>query len=78
MKNLLFVAPTTYPIPLTENIEKKFKYLSEVCNLYIFAFAEKKIEFTAGATKLFLYKKVKNRILNYFKIFYYQPSPSRR
>ena len=69
MKNVLFVAPTTYPIPLTENIEKKFKYLSEVCNLYIFAFAEKKIEFTAGATKLFLYKKVKNRILNYFKIF---------
>ena len=69
MKNVLFVAPTTYAIPLTENIEKKFKYLSEVCNLYIFAFAEKKIEFTAGATKLFLYKKVKNRILNYFKIF---------
>ena len=29
MKNVLFVAPTTYEVPLTENIEKKFKYLNE-------------------------------------------------
>ena len=42
MKNVLFVAPTTYEIPLTENIEKKFKYLNEICNLHIFAFADKK------------------------------------
>ena len=27
MKNVLFVAPTTYEVPLTENIEKKLKNL---------------------------------------------------
>ncbi len=70
MKNVLFVAPTTYEIPLTENIEKKFKYLNEICNLHIFAFAHKKLNFTSGETKLYLYKKVKNRILNYIKIFF--------
>ena len=70
MKNVLFVAPTTYEIPLTENIEKKFKYLNEICNLHIFAFAHKKLNFTSGETKLYLYKKVKNRILNYMKIFF--------
>ena len=70
MKNVLFVAPTTYQIPITENIEKKFKYLNEVCNLYIFAFADKKTYLTVGDTKLYLYKKLKNRILNYIKIFF--------
>ena len=70
MKNVLFVAPTTYEIPLTENIEKKFKYLNEICNLHIFAFADKKTYQTSGNTKLYLYKKVKNRILNYIKIFF--------
>ena len=70
MRNVLFVAPTTYEIPLTENIEKKFKYLNEICNLHIFAFAHKKLNFTSGETKLYLYKKVKNRILNYVKIFF--------
>ena len=69
MKNVLFVAPTTYEVPLTENIEKKFKYLNEICNLHIFAFGVDKKEFVHQGTKLFLYKKVKNRILNYFKIF---------
>ena len=69
MKNILFVAPTTYEVPLTENIEKKFKYLNEICNLHIFAFGVDKKEFVHQGTKLFLYKKVKNRILNYFKIF---------
>ena len=70
MKNVLFVAPTTYEVPLTENIEKKFKYLNEICNLHIFAFAHEKLNFTSGETKLYLYKKVKNRILNYVKIFF--------
>ena len=69
MKNVLFVAPTTYEVPLTENIEKKFKHLNEICNLHIFAFGVHKKEFVHQGTKLFLYKKVKNRILNYFKIF---------
>ena len=69
MKNVLFVAPTTYEVPLTENIQKKFKYLNEVCNLYIFAFGVDKKEFVHQGTKLFLYKKAKNRILNYLKIF---------
>ena len=72
MKNVLFVAPTTYEIPLTENIEKKFKYLNEICNLHIFAFADKKTYQTSGNTKLYLYKKVKNRILNYIKYFFCQ------
>ena len=70
MKKVLFVAPTTYQVPLTENIEKKFKYLSEICNLHIFAFADNNINLTFGDTKLYLYKKVKNRILNYIKIFF--------
>ena len=61
MKNILFVAPTTYEVPLTENIEKKFKYLNEICNLHIFAFGVDKKEFVHQGTKLFLYKKVKNR-----------------
>ena len=69
MKNVLFVAPTTYELPLTENIEKKFKYLNEICNLHIFAFGVDKKEFVHQGTKLFLYKKPKNRILNYLKIF---------
>ena len=43
MKKVLFVAPTTYQVPLTENIEKKFKYLSEICNFHIFAFADNKL-----------------------------------
>ena len=70
MKNVLFVAPTTYQIPLTENIEKKFKYLSEICNLHIFAFSNEKNHLKIGDTKLYLYKKVENRILNYLKIFF--------
>ena len=69
MKNVLFVAPTTYEVPLTENIEKKFKYLNEICNLHIFAFGVDKKEFVHQGTKIFLHKKVKNRILNNFKIF---------
>ena len=70
MKNVLFFAPTTYQIPLTENIEKKFKYLSEICNLHIFAFSNEKNHLKIGDTKLYLYKKVENRILNYLKIFF--------
>ncbi len=59
MKNVLFVAPTTYQLPLTENIEKKFKYLNEVCNLHIFAFANKKIYLTSGNTNNGAIKKKK-------------------
>jgi len=70
MKNVLFVAPTSYQIPLTENIEKKFKYLSEICNLHIFAFSNERNHLKIGDTKLYLYKKVKNRIINYIKIFF--------
>ena len=70
MKNVLFVAPTTYQLPLTENIEKKFKYLNEICNLHIFAFSNEKNHLKIGDTKLYLYKKVENRILNYLKIFF--------
>ena len=70
MKNVLFVAPTTYQIPLTENIEKKFKYLSEICNLHIFAFSNEKNHLKIGDTKLYLYKKVKaSRWEVYFALF---------
>ena len=42
MKNVLFIAPTTYQLPLTENLKKKFITLSEVCNVSVLAFANSK------------------------------------
>ena len=43
MKNVLFIAPTTYQLPLTENLKKKFITLSEVFNFYVLAFATSKL-----------------------------------
>ena len=42
MKNVLFIAPTTYKLPLDKNMRKKFEYLSEISNLNVIAFANEK------------------------------------
>ncbi len=42
MKNVLFVSPTFYNLPLSENIIKKHKYLNEVANVTVLAFANQK------------------------------------
>ena len=44
MKNVLFIAPTTYKLPLDDNMRKKFEYLSQVCNLNVVAFSNEKRE----------------------------------
>jgi hypothetical protein len=44
MKNVLFIAPTTYKLPLDKNMRKKFEYLSEISNLNVIAFANEKKE----------------------------------
>ena len=44
MRNVLFIAPTTYKLPLDNNMTKKFEYLSQICNLNVVAFANEKKE----------------------------------
>ena len=44
MRNVLFIAPTTYKLPLDKNMTKKFEYLSQICNLNVVAFANEKKE----------------------------------
>ena len=68
MKNVLFIAPTTYQLPLTENLKKKFITLSEVCNVSVLAFANSKIFFNETYGNFYLNKKIKNRLINYFRI----------
>ena len=68
MKNVLFIAPTTYQLPLTENLKKKFITLSEVCNVSVLAFANSKIFFRETYGNFYLNKKIENRLLNYFRI----------
>ena len=68
MKNVLFIAPTTYQLPLTENLKKKFITLSEVCNVSVLAFANSKTFLNETYGNFYLNKKIKNRLLNYFKI----------
>ena len=68
MKNVLFIAPTTYQLPLTENLKKKFITLSEVCNVSVLAFANSKTFFNETYGNFYLNKKIKNRLLNYFRI----------
>ena len=41
MKNVLFVSPTYYELPLNDNLKKKYKYLSDVANIFVFAFSAK-------------------------------------
>ena len=68
MKNVLFIAPTTYQLPLTENLKKKFITLSEVCNVSVLAFANNKTFLNETYGNFYLNKKIKNRLLNYFRI----------
>ena len=68
MKNVLFIAPTTYQLPLTENLKKKFITLSEVCNVSVLAFANSKTYLKETYGNFYLNKKIKNRLLNYFRI----------
>jgi glycosyltransferase involved in cell wall biosynthesis len=68
MKNVLFIAPTTYQLPLTENLKKKFITLSEVCNVSVLAFANSKTFLNETYGNFYLNKKIKNRLINYFKI----------
>ncbi len=68
MKNVLFIAPTTYKLPLDDNMQKKFEYLSQVCNLNVVAFANEKREISFENASLYFFKKTKSRFYNYFKI----------
>lgn len=68
MKNVLFIAPTTYNLPLDDNMQKKFEYLSQVCNLNVVAFANEKREISFENANLYFFKKTKSRFYNYFKI----------
>ena len=68
MKNVLFIAPTTYQLPITENLKKKFITLSEVCNVSVLAFANSKTFLNETYGNFYLNKKIKNRLLNYFRI----------
>ena len=68
MKNVLFIAPTTYQLPLTETLKKKFITLSEVCNVSVLAFANSKTFFNEMYGNFYLNKKIKNRLINYFRI----------
>ena len=68
MKNVLFISPTTYQLPLTENLKKKFITLSEVCNVSVLAFANSKTFFNETYGNFYLNKKIKNRLINYFRI----------
>ena len=68
MKNVLFIAPTTYQLPFTENLKKKFITLSEVCNVSVLAFANSKTFLNETYGNFYLNKKIKNRLINYFRI----------
>ncbi len=68
MKKVLFIAPTTYQLPLTENLKKKFITLSEVCNVSVLAFANSKTFLNETYGNFYLNKKIKNRLINYFRI----------
>lgn len=68
MKNVLFIAPTRYQLPLTENLKKKFITLSEVCNVSVLAFANSKTFLNETYGNFYLNKKIKNRLINYFRI----------
>ena len=67
MKNVLFIAPTTYKLPLDDNMQKKFEFLSQVCKLNVVAFANEKKEIKLENGDLYFYKKTSIRFINYFK-----------
>ena len=57
MKNILFIAPTNYTLPINETLKKKFFALSEVCNVRVLAFADINTTMNEEYGKFFLYKK---------------------
>ena len=67
-KNVLFISPTFYSLPLTDNIIKKHQYLDEVANVTVFAFSSQKKVFKESETNFYFSKKIDSRIFNYFKI----------
>ena len=67
-KNVLFVSPTFYNLPLTDNIVKKHKYLDEIANVTVLAFSNQKKFFKESDTNFYFSKKIDSRIFNYFKI----------
>ena len=69
-KNVLFVSPTFYKLPLTDNIIKKHQYLDEVANVTVLAFSSQKKVFKESATNFYFTKKIDARIFNYFKILF--------
>ena len=69
-KNVLFVSPTFYKLPLTDNIIKKHQYLDEVANVTVLAFSSQKKVFKESATNFYFCKKIDSRIFNYFKILF--------
>ena len=67
-KNVLFISPTFYSLPLTDNIIKKHQYLNEVANVTVLAFSSHKKVFKESETNFYFSKKIDSRIFNYFKI----------
>jgi glycosyltransferase involved in cell wall biosynthesis len=67
-KNVLFISPTFYSLPLTDNIIKKHQYLDEVANVTVLAFSSHKKVFNESETNFYFSKKINSRIFNYFKI----------
>ena len=67
-KNVLFISPTFYSLPLTDNIIKKHQYLDEVANVTVLAFSSHKKVFKESETNFYFSKKINSRIFNYFKI----------
>ena len=70
MNKVLFVSPTVYSNPVTEDIQKKFQSLSKVCNPIVYAFSEEKFSSSVEGVEAIFNKKNKNRFLNYLKIIF--------
>ena len=68
MKRVLFFSATYYDLPLSDNLKKKFQFLSEVSECTVVAFSNKNIEFQEENTNFYIYKQSSFRILNYLKI----------
>ena len=70
MNKVLFVSPTVYSNPVTQDIQKKFQSLSKVCNPIVYAFSEEKFSSSVEGVEAIFNKKNKNRFLNYLKIIF--------
>ena len=68
MKRVLFFSATYYNLPLSDNLKKKFQFLSEVSECTVVAFSNKNIEFQEENTSFYIYKQSSFRVLNYLKI----------